>query len=167
LTPERRAGRIALHFLEQGAEMKRIASIAAMVVVVVGSALLAQKSDPAIEKIGQQYEAGFNKGDAKALAALHTADALRVTPDGRLLTGRAAIEKDLVASFTGPFKGTTLTLQQGRTQMLSPDIALLEGTYQVTGGTAPVKGRYLNTAKREGGQWLLASVVTVNEASPK
>jgi uncharacterized protein (TIGR02246 family) len=147
----------------------RAASLVA-VLIVVGMCieLTAQKADPGIEKLAEQYQLAFNKGDAKALAALYTADALRIPLDGTLLTGRSAIEASYNTNFAGPFKGTTLKLSPGKTQSLTSDVALIQGTYEVTGGSAPVRGRYLNTVLRQDGQWKLASVVTVPEAgAPK
>ena len=132
-------------------------------VLMLCVALAAQKPDPGIQKLADQYQAAFNKGDSKGLAALYTADALRVTPTGNLVASRAAIEKDYAANLAGAFKGAKLTLTPGRTQLLKPDVALIEGTFDVAGATA-IKGRYLNTIVREGGQWRLASVVTVPAA---
>jgi hypothetical protein len=37
-----------------------------------------------------------------------------------------------------------ITLSRGRTQMLKPDVALIEGTYEVIGGSGPLRGLYLN-----------------------
>jgi uncharacterized protein (TIGR02246 family) len=145
------------------ADMKmRIAAVAAVVILGV-SGLAAQKAEAELEKLAAHYQAVFNKGDTKALAEMYTTDALRVTPTGKLLTGRAAIEKDYVANLGGPLKGAQLTLHPGRTQMLKPDVALIEGTFDVAGGAGPMRGRYLNTVVREGGQWRLASVVTIPE----
>jgi len=143
---------------------RRLTAATAFLTITV--ALAAQTADPEIAKLITQYQAGYNKNDGKALAAMYTADALRVSPTGQVITGRAAIEKDYLANFAGPFKGTKLTLRPGRTQVLKPDVALIEGTYEVTGGAAPVKGRYVNTLVRDGGQWRLASVVTIPEPAP-
>jgi len=127
---------------------------------------VAQKSDPALEQLARTYETAFNKGDAKALTALYAADALRLTPMGQLLTGRAAIEQDYLTNFAGPSKGTKLQLHPGKTQTVTADVALIEGTYEVTGGTAQVKGRYLNTVVKQAGQWRLVSVVAVPDQTP-
>jgi uncharacterized protein (TIGR02246 family) len=143
---------------------RRLTAAAAFLTITV--ALAAQTADPEIAKLITQYQAGYNKNDGKALAAMYTADALRLGPTGQLITGRAAIEKDYLANFAGPFKGTKLTLRPGRTQVVKPDVALIEGTYEVAGGAAPVKGRYVNTVVRDGGQWRLASVVTIPEPAP-
>jgi uncharacterized protein (TIGR02246 family) len=135
--------------------------LAGLSVVSVG----AQKPDPDAQKIIDQYTAAFNKGDAKGVAALYTADATRVGPDGQLLTGRAAIEKSYTDGFAGAIKGSTLSIQQGRVQVVTPDVKIMEGRFATTGAAA-VKGRYVNTAVRQGGAWLLASVVTIPDQPP-
>ena len=104
------------------------------------------------------YESAFNKGDAKALAALYTADAIRLGLNNQILTGRAAIEQFYVASFAGAAKPSKLTIRPGRTQMLGPDVALTEGSYELTSG---VRGVYVITAVQQGGRWRLAGVVPV------
>lgn len=143
--------------------LKWIAALAfaGLSVVSVG----AQKPDPDAQKIIDQYIAAFNKGDAKGVAALYTADATRVGPDGQLLTGRAAVEKSYADGFAGAIKGSTLSIQQGRVQVVTPDVKIMEGRF-ATSGAAGVKGRYVNTAVRQGGAWLLASVVTIMDPAP-
>jgi uncharacterized protein (TIGR02246 family) len=144
-------------------KLKWIAALAfaSLSVVAVG----AQKPDPDAQKLVDQYTAAFNKGDAKAVAALYTADATRVGPDGQLITGRAAVEKSYVDGFAGPIKGSTLSIQQGRVQVVTPDVKIMEGRF-ATSGAAGVKGRYVNTVVRQGGAWLLASVVTIVDPAP-
>ena len=133
--------------------------IAAFAVVALALSIVtaAQKADADVQKIVSAYEAAFNKGDAKAVAAMYTADALRVGPDGLLVTGRKEIEQSYVTAFGGALKGAKLSLTTGRTVNVTPDVKIIEGTFDVA-GTAPVKGRYVNTLVRQGGQWLLASV---------
>ncbi len=124
---------------------------------------VAQNVDPALDQLAKEYQAAFNKGDGKALAALYTTDGLRLTPLGHLLSGRAAIEQDYLTSLAGPLKGTKLTLHPGKTQVLTADAAVIEGTYEATGGQPAGKGRYLNTVVKRAGRWQLASVVAVPE----
>ena len=121
-------------------------------------------AETGVMQLARSYEQAFNKGDVKTIALLYTADALRITPAGQFLTGRAAIENSYVEAFGGPFKGARLSLQPGVTRPLTSDVALIEGTFEVTGAGAPVRGRYVNTAVRQGDAWKLASVVTVMEA---
>jgi uncharacterized protein (TIGR02246 family) len=144
---------------------RRIVALAA-VVLLVTSAPVAAQSPAEVQKVTDQYNAAFNKGDSKAVAALYTADALRVTPDGRLLAGRAAIEKEYVTAFSGPNKGGKLTLQPGKSISVTADVAVFEGLYEVTGGKMPAKGRYVNTLVKQGGEWRLAAVTTIPEIAP-
>lgn len=128
----------------------------------------AQTKDPAMEKLAADWAAAFAKGDAKALAAFYTENAVRVTPEAGKTIGRSAIEKEFVANFAGPWKGTRITINVGSTQHVNADVAVNEGTYEVTGIRTPdgkyapsVKGSYLNTIVKRGGAWILASNAAV------
>jgi uncharacterized protein (TIGR02246 family) len=138
---------------------------AAAIVAATCTGIAAQAADPAIAKVAQRYQEAFNRGDAKGVAALHAPDVLRVLPDGRLLTGRAAVEQELAALFAGSLKGARLTLRPGATRPLSADAALIEGTYEIVGSTSTLRGRYLNTVERKGGEWLLASVTSIHDTA--
>jgi uncharacterized protein (TIGR02246 family) len=145
--------------------MRRTAWLSAIVLVTVSALVSAQKPDADVAKLTARYEAAFNKGDAKAVAALYTEEGTRLGPDGSFLKGRALIEKMYAAGFVGPLKGVQLTLTPASSQVLTPDVQVTEGTYSAT-GTTPLKGRYVNTIVRKGGQWLLASVVTIPAPPP-
>ena len=84
----------------------------------------AQKSDPAIDQLLRDYLSAFSKGDAKALAALYTEDAIRVGMNNQVLKGRAAIEQFYVASFAGGAKPPVLTVRAQSTRMVTPDVAV-------------------------------------------
>jgi ketosteroid isomerase-like protein len=73
----------------------------------------AQQKDTAASQIDEQivkkFDEAFINGDAAAVAALYTEDALQVTPQGPVF-GREATEK----LFTGVFrKGITATIPTG------------------------------------------------------
>lgn len=121
----------------------------------------AQKWDPAIQKLIQDYEVAFNKGDAKAVAALYTTDAVLLSPTGGLCVGRAEIESDMAEALSGPFKWAKATLRIGRVQMIKPDVALVQGTVEIAGTSTPMSGRYLSTMVRESGEWQLASIAAI------
>ena len=80
-----------------------------LVVALVGLAIsfavpaFAQQKDTAASQIDEQivkkFDEAFNNGDAAAVAALYTEDAVQVTPQGPVF-GREAIEK----LFTGMFQ---------------------------------------------------------------
>ena len=144
----------------------RAAAVTALLILVACVHAATQQPNAEIQKIIEQFQAAFNKGDAKAIGALHTTEALRIGSTGGFFQGRAAIEKDAAENLAGRYKGMKLVLHPGKTQMLTPEVAVNEGTFEITGGSAPVRGRYLNTLLREGGQWRIASAVNVRDAAP-
>lgn len=147
--------------------MKTIVAVA-LAVLLAAAGAVARQGDPDVNRLLEQYQTAWNKGDAKAIAALYSQNALRMRTDAEPLVGRAAIEQMFVQSFAGDWKGTKLTLKAGRTQKVTADVSLHEGTFEVAGGTgAPQRGRYLNTLVREGGEWKLASVAAVPETPAK
>ena len=147
--------------------MRRMTSLAVVAVLALAVPVLAQKPDADVEALTRNFEQAFNKGDAKGIAALFVKNAVQLTPDGLLLTGQAAIEQHHAKMFGGPAKGAKLAITPGRTQEVAPDVRIFEGTYQVTGGSIPGSGRYVNTLVRQGGQWRVASVVLVPDSTQK
>jgi uncharacterized protein (TIGR02246 family) len=133
---------------------------------VFGTSTLAGQEAPNLEKLANAYSQAWAKGDAAALAALHAPDAIRMSPDGTVSIGRAAIQKDLAEGLSGPFKGSTLTINQGQLKRVTADVYVGEGTYEVVGGSPPegvaTTGHYVNTIVRQGNDWLIAS----NSANP-
>ena len=115
-----------------------------------------QQGDAGITQLLKDYEAAFNKADAKALTALYTDDAIHLADDNRVISGRAAIEQFNRESFAD--KPPTLTVRPGRTRLITADVAVTEGTYELADGE---RGVYVITALRHDGQWKLASVVAV------
>ena len=107
-------------------------SVAAAVLATGVASATAQAKDPALDKMVADWTAAFGRGDAKALAALYTDNAIRVSPDGGTVLGRAAIEKEFAGYFAGPWKGATIKILVGTVQPLGPDVSAAEGMYEVT-----------------------------------
>ena len=140
----------------------------AAVLMMSGGALRGQPTmDADFRKLADQYAAAWATGDAKAIANLHTPDAVQITGDGRLAVGRTAIEADVSQGLSGPAKGSTLVITQGQSKRVSGDVYVGEGTYEVTGGAAPSKGRYLLTFVRQGDRWLIASSAAILALPPQ
>jgi uncharacterized protein (TIGR02246 family) len=136
-------------------------------VMLAGMGAGAQQPDAGVAELLERYQSAWNKGDAKALAALYTEKAIRIAGYAEPLAGRASIEQSFAKNFAGPWKGTTLTIRPERTEALAPDARLQEGTYQLTGlGSEPQRGRYLNTLVREAGQWKHAGVALIPFTAP-
>lgn len=148
--------------------VRTVVSAALAIVVGIAAGAAAQQVDPEIQKLITQYEDAWGKGDAKAIAALHVADAIRVGNDAQPVVGRDAIEKVFAKNFAGPWKGTKVRIQTARAQTVATDVRVVEGSYEVTGaGPAPLRGRFLNTMVRQQGQWRLASVAAIPEPAAK
>src|SRR5262245_3768726 len=79
----------------------------------------------------KEFIEAFNKGDAKAVAAFWTPDGDYVDQVGRHIKGRAAIEK-LYEKVFAARKGAKLTITVASARLVTPDVALEDGTTQVT-----------------------------------
>ena len=152
--------------------MKITGIVLAVSVAVLGAGLApawAQAKDPALDKLAADWAAAFAKGDAKALAGFYTENAVRASQEAGTVVGRAAIEKEFVANFAGPWKGAKITIKVGSTHPVGTDIAVNEGTWEVS-GTGPdgkpmtLKGSYVNTLVKKGGAWVIAGNAAVPSA---
>jgi uncharacterized protein (TIGR02246 family) len=141
--------------------MRRILLFALAWLMLVASPRAQTGKNPEMQALVDAFVAAWNKGDAKALAALHAEGAIRASPQGQMLVGRAAIEQSFAAAFAAELKGTKLVVTPGDERSISPDMAVSNGTWEITGGTPPAgaatKGTYLNVVVRQGGRWLVAS----------
>lgn len=147
--------------------MKGLMGCIVALAIVAGSSLGAQQKDAELDKLVQEYVAAWNKADVKALTALYADNAMRTGPTDVVVVGKPAIEKYYQTSFATTAKGTTLTVTPGRTQNVSADVRLQEGTWQVAGGKdGPQRGRYLNTLVRVGGAWRLAAIAAIPDTPP-
>jgi uncharacterized protein (TIGR02246 family) len=147
--------------------MKRILGCLAAIAIVAGSSMAAQQKDAELDRLVQQYVAAWNKADVKGLVALYADNSMRTGPTTDVVVGKPALQKYYEASFATTAKGTTLSVTQGRTQNVSPDVRVQEGTWQVTGGNeGPQRGRYMNTIVRIGGVWRLAAIAAIPDTPP-
>lgn len=140
--------------------MQRAASVVLATVLGCSAALYGQPAAFEPGEVVKQYVDAYNKGDARELGALFTRNALRLGSDGRVFAGRAEIEQDAVAALAGPRKGSKAVIRVGRTELITPEVAVIEGAFEVTGLSSPVTGRYIMTALRENGRWRIASLAT-------
>jgi uncharacterized protein (TIGR02246 family) len=109
-----------------------------------------------------EYAQAFTRGDAKAVAAIFTEDGDFVGPDGVMHHGRAALEQRYQTVFAGEFKGAQASIQVANTRLVRPDIAIVDGTYELNGMKSPeglplglVNGMYTNVWMKKDGQWAI------------
>jgi uncharacterized protein (TIGR02246 family) len=118
-----------------------------------------EADEKAINDNRAAYARAFESGDAHKAAELWSPDGELVEPDGHIIRGRAAIEKDLAGFFAenGPAK---IRITGDSLRFPAPDVALESGSCQVTrarDGTASAAAYSIVHVKKDG-TWYLASV---------
>lgn len=140
--------------------MKKMHVAVLTLVAVLGAGLLpaaAQSGDAGVDQLAADYSDAWARGDAEALANLHTEDAIRSTQGGGTIIGRAAIQQEFTAILSGGAQGTKLMVTVGRSQQLTDDITINEGTFEITAGEMSTPGTFINTLVMQNGRWLIAS----------
>jgi uncharacterized protein (TIGR02246 family) len=115
--------------------------------------------EAAIRKAVTSYVAAYNKGDAKALAALWSPEAVYTNPVSReQVVGREQIEKQFAAIFAEA-KGGKLDAKTDAVRFVSPNVAVEQGTAKVIRpDRAPEESDYTAVYVKREGQWLLDRV---------
>ena len=148
--------------------MRRLVPWVVFAVAVAVPAYLAgqQSGSPEYQKVMDAFTAAYNKGDAAGIGAIYAEDGLRVAPDGTVLSGRAAVQQNYGTALAGPMKGASIKLTATESRQLTPDIHVVVGTYEITGGQAgSVSGKYINTLVRKDGTWRIAGYMSMRPAT--
>ena len=113
----------------------------------------------AIRAVANSFLEAYRAKDAAAIGALFTENAEIVDDDGEVTQGRPAI----VERFAGLFEaneGGKLNVEVHSIHLLSPELAIEEGTATVSGddGENPETSRYSVIYIKQGGRWLQARI---------
>ena len=111
----------------------------------------------AIQKALDAFCAAFQKGDAKAVSALWTADGEYIGDEGTAIRGHAALEKDYKEFFTKN-PDNALEVEVETLRFPSKDTAVVEGHFKLRMGKKKelVVSRCSFLYAREDGKWLIA-----------
>jgi uncharacterized protein (TIGR02246 family) len=121
----------------------------------------------AIRAQGRVFVDAFNKGDAKALAALWTEDATFTDEDGHTYTGREAIEKGYARYFAdNPDAKIRIVVDSLR--LLSDTAAIEDGRSIIDPPPegAPGYGKYMAVHVKLDGKWLMSTVRETRVETP-
>jgi uncharacterized protein (TIGR02246 family) len=145
--------------------------VSVVLLAVTAGRLSAQDpTDAELRRLTEAYAQAWAKADAKALAGLHTSEAVHVDSSGKVSVGRAAIERSMTEALTGPYRGTKIGLTSGQTKRAGQDVYVSEGTFLISGGLTPAgvptRGRYLATIVRVSGRWQLAGLAEIGAPRP-
>jgi uncharacterized protein (TIGR02246 family) len=125
----------------------------------------------AIKKVADAYVKATLAGDAKAIAALYTEDAVEMPPNAPMVKGRAAILQFYEKGFAGGATISSFTLTHLDTHA-SADRGYDVGTYTQSstpkGATNPVtdSGKFTVILKRVGGAWQVAYAIYNSDQPP-
>ena len=120
----------------------------------------AQDATKDLSALTKRFEDACNKKDVKAIKEMFTKDAVRINPDGQTETGNDAI----VAAYEELFQNKlVVTIKQDKVAAENGS-TVSTGTYQASGSTQSgetfdVKGSFIHTVVKEGGQWKISKQV--------
>jgi uncharacterized protein (TIGR02246 family) len=146
------------------AQMRNVISVTLAIAgfgVLCSSASIAQekpKPEDLIRETLQSYATAWNRADSRAIADLYTSDA-DYTGFGSLMTrGRGEIEARYTTLFSGAYAGTEVALDMSSLRFLKPDVAIVDGTLDLThhnanGSAQTGKGLFIAIMTDDGGQW--------------
>jgi uncharacterized protein (TIGR02246 family) len=127
----------------------------------------------AIKQVADSYVKATLAGDAKAVGALYTEDAVEMPPNQPMIKGRSAIEQYYAKLFGGGMKIMNFTLDHLDSRAMG-DNAWDVGTYKQsmqgeTGTTTPSSdsGKYVVLLKRVGGAWKVAYAIYNSDTPPQ
>lgn len=109
-----------------------------------------------IEQSAKAFVTAYDAGDAKAVAALWTANG-EYSLGSQTLKGRAAIQKLYEEHFSAN-PGSKMEVKIESVRSLAPNLLLEEGVASVSGGGADSASAYTAVHTKVDGKWLMASV---------
>ena len=112
----------------------------------------------AIEAANAKFSEAFARGDAKALAAMYTPDAIAFPPDSEMIRGNEAIGEFWKATRDSGVRGAALTtVEVGRSGDFAYEVGKVSLTIQPAGKEPTTAiAKYMVVWKRQGdGSWKL------------
>ena len=112
--------------------------------------------EKALQEQNEAFVAAFNRGDIKAVAEAYAPDVDFLSAQGQRVQGRDALEKYFAKGFAES-KGLKLKHSDSSIRFLKPDVAIADGTWEITGrpeGT-PATGHYTAILMKRDGQWFI------------
>jgi uncharacterized protein (TIGR02246 family) len=118
----------------------------------------------AIKAIADAYVKAALAGDAKAIAALYTQDAVEMPPNQPMIKGRAAIQQYYEKEMGSGMKVNSFTVTHLDTQAVGErgyDVGTYQQSVTPKGGTEPVTdtGKYTIILRRSASGWQVAYAI--------
>jgi uncharacterized protein (TIGR02246 family) len=116
----------------------------------------ASTDEPAVREVVRRYVNARELKDPAAIEALFTADADQHTTSGEWRRGRAQIVPGTLESSKRNPGTRNITVQAIR--FITPDVAIADGPYEITGTTGTRRMWATLVLKREAGGWRIAAI---------
>jgi uncharacterized protein (TIGR02246 family) len=136
------------------------ATLGAAAFFVARPAVGADDEIAGVRKSCEAVVSGWNKHDAKAIAAVFAEDADMISPEGKLVSGRAAIEKAFTEDMNGPLKESAITVLKEPVRFPTPEIAVSDAEVTLEGAIGPDGAKsgpmtliVTNVWKKADGKW--------------
>lgn len=121
-------------------------------------------SEKAIRDLFTDFVMSWNKHDVKTIAARWAIDGDHVEPDGTIAKSRDEVTALMTRQHEGVFKDTKLTLAVRDVWMITDSVALVDGTYELSGAKLPDgtsvptrKGLLTSVLIKEKATWSIAA----------
>jgi ketosteroid isomerase-like protein len=118
--------------------------------------------DEQLREASHEWDRLFNGGDWAGLAQLYAVDAISMPPEGPMVQGRAAIERELQSFLSSNVARHDTTVIE---TFARGDLAVEVGTYRMVyrprvGGPEIVEsGRHMQTRRKIDGRWLIVAEI--------
>jgi uncharacterized protein (TIGR02246 family) len=147
------------------------AVVSAQAPATSGKASAGPAGADAVKAVADAYVKAALAGDAKAIAALYTEDAVEMPPNQPMIKGRAAIQQYYEKEMSSGMKMNSFTLTHLDTHAVGDrgyDVGTYRQSVTPTGATAPVSesGKYTVIVKRSGTGWLVAYAIYNSDQPP-
>jgi uncharacterized protein (TIGR02246 family) len=110
-----------------------------------------------IRALWEEFEVAYNAGDSTALAELWTEEGDFFSLSGGIFRGRAEIQAFWHDALSKSYEGSRFALAIDQIRLLKSDVAVVDGTWIVTGDSIPEKypskGIYTQVLERTNGKW--------------
>ncbi len=148
---------------------QRIFRLLATVICSIALPALASDDAGRIRAGTASWVKSFNSGNAGAVVALYSDDAVLMPPNAPLARGIAAIKEAIAKEIAGAKKGgVTFAVGTVDEVNVSGDMAWHSGTYVVKdkGGKTVDAGKFLEAWERKGGKWRIVRDMWNSDGAP-
>ncbi len=141
--------------------MRRYLIWSVLIFICVGTVMAQPKhsDEQTIRQMVADAIRRLNAGDMTAIHDFWDEEADYVTVDGRMLRGRVALEQffsQMLSAATRPTQTATIE----RVRFIAPDVAIVDGSWIITGARdpsgkelPPIQGRGMEVVKKTGSEW--------------